>query len=397
MFLLYAVIVFFILGRVCYRLYFHPLRSFPGLKLAAITTLYEFYFAVIKDGQVFWELDELYIRDTSFYNEIYANDARVTEKAAPFIRSFSVPGSMVATVGHNHHKKIETLMQHFKKAHREQSIISLFVAFSALTGDIISYYAYGTDYCFLKDINNSNAVKAAAESFGSFSQGLRSIPFDLPRIRRIPSNVMEKVFSTSSQNDQVARDDRGTTKSLPNTVFKSLIDPSLPPLERTLDRLQDEGFVLLGAGTETISWALSVTVFYLLRNNILVSRLHEDLKTVMPEQRDVPRLFELETLPLLRAVVNEGLRLSFGVLTHLPRVVPLDPLNYKGQIIPAGITVSQSIYFIHMEPQYFPDPRTFNPGRWLGPAERRALESMIVLFSRGSRQCLGMKYVLPFA
>ncbi|KAE8390232.1 cytochrome P450 [Aspergillus alliaceus] len=351
MFLLYAVIVFFILGRVCYRLYFHPLRSFPGLKLAAITTLYEFYFAVIKDGQVFWELDELYIRDTSFYNEIYANDARVTEKAAPFIRSFSVPGSMVATVGHNHHKKIETLMQHFKKAHREQSIISLFVAFSALTGDIISYYAYGTDYCFLKDINNSNAVKAAAESFGSFSQGLRSIPFDLPRIRRIPSNVMEK----------------------------------------------DEGFVLLGAGTETISWALSVTVFYLLRNNILVSRLHEDLKTVMPQQRDVPRLFELETLPLLRAVVNEGLRLSFGVLTHLPRVVPLGPLNYKGQIIPAGITVSQSIYFIHMEPQYFPDPRTFNPGRWLGPAERRALESMIVLFSRGSRQCLGMKYVLPFA
>ncbi|OGM44636.1 hypothetical protein ABOM_007463 [Aspergillus bombycis] len=156
--------------------------------------------------------------------------------------------------------------------------------------------------------------------------------------------------------------------SLPNTVFTSLIDQSLPPEERTLDRLQDEGYVLLAAGTETTSWTLSVTLFYLLSNKKFLLRLHEELKLVMPKPNHVPDLFELETLPLLRAVIHEGLRLSFGVLTRLPRVAPFEALNYKGHIIPPGTPVSQSTYFVNMDPQHYPDPHTFNPERWLEEA-----------------------------
>ncbi|KAE8353260.1 cytochrome P450 [Aspergillus coremiiformis] len=439
MFLLFAAIILFILGKACYRLYFHPLRSFPGPKLAAITTLYEAYFAVIKDGQFIWEIgrlhdkygpivritpDELHIRDASFYNEIYSGGSRVTEKPKSYVRIFGVPESMVATVDHNHHhlrrkilnkyfskrsisdvqpliqEKIETLMQHFRKAHGDQNIINLYVGFSALTGDIISNYAYGTDYCFLRDISRSNEIKEAAEAFGSFGHILKLLPFDMPRLRCIPSKVMEKISPAAARvvrlHEKIGQQSKlvmssKQTMSPPHTVFEALIDPSLPAEERTLDRLQDEGFVLLGAGTETTSWALTVTMFYLLSNQELFYQLHEELKTVMPQPTDTPNLSTLEALSLLRAVVHEGLRLSFGVLTRLPRVAPLDALNYKGHIIPPGTPVSETTYFIHMDRHYFPDPHTFNPRRWLGTAEeRRNLESMIVSFSKGSRQCLGI-------
>lgn len=42
-----------------------------------------------------------------------------------------------------------------------------------------------------------------------------------------------------------------------------------------------------------------------------------------------------------RAVIQEGLRLSFGVLTRFPRVAPFEALNYKGHIIPPGVGVVQ--------------------------------------------------------
>lgn len=43
-----------------YRLYFSPLAHVPGPKLAAITTLYEFYHDCIRLGQFVFQLDELH-------------------------------------------------------------------------------------------------------------------------------------------------------------------------------------------------------------------------------------------------------------------------------------------------------------------------------------------------
>lgn len=64
--------------------------------------------------------------------------------------------------------------------------------------------------------------------------------------------------------------------------------------------------------------------------------------------------------------------------------------------------VSQSAYFVHMNPQVFPEPESFNPERWIKAAEKgQYLSRFLVAFSKGSRQCLGMKYVcffyLPFS
>lgn len=45
-----------------------------------------------------------------------------------------------------------------------------------------------------------------------------------------------------------------------------------------------------------------------------------------------------------------------------------------------------------MSEQYFKDPTSFKPERWLDP-NARELETRLVTFSRGSRGCLGIKSV----
>ena len=49
----------------------------------------------------------------------------------------------------------------------------------------------------------------------------------------------------------------------------------------------------------------------------------------------------------------------------------------------------QSHYLLHMNPDIFPDPYTFNPQRWLdGPVLKH---KYFMGFGRGSRTCLGIK------
>lgn len=43
-------------------------------------------------------------------------------------------------------------------------------------------------------------------------------------------------------------------------------------------------------------------------------------------------------------------------------------------------------------PEVFPSPENFIPERWLGESGKE-LEKWNVAFSKGSRQCLGMRYV----
>jgi hypothetical protein len=52
--------VLYTAGLYTYRLYFHPLRKFPGPKLAACTNWYEFYYDVIQQGQFTAHLQDLH-------------------------------------------------------------------------------------------------------------------------------------------------------------------------------------------------------------------------------------------------------------------------------------------------------------------------------------------------
>lgn len=102
----------------------------------------------------------------------------------------------------------------------------------------------------------------------------------------------------------------------------------------------------MGAGTETTSWALTVAMFHILENPSIRQRLEDELRSVNlnPDnnnndnhnQKDSPKLSDLERLPYLTACIQECLRLSYGVTSRLARIAPDQVLKIAGYDIPPG-------------------------------------------------------------
>jgi cytochrome P450 len=158
---------------------------------------------------------------------------------------------------------------------------------------------------------------------------------------------------------------------------------------------------------------LSVSIFYILNQPETLAKLRKELQSVVGDSKDIPSVTVLEKLPYLNATVAEGLRLSYGIASRLPRIRPNDSVQLrsvlktsskagkKGQevsyLVPPGYVLSMSAVHVHKNPDLFPEPDTFAPERWLDSAgkRRKDLDKYILSFSKGTRQCLGIKYVIP--
>ncbi|KAL2802163.1 cytochrome P450 [Aspergillus granulosus] len=198
------------------------------------------------------------------------------------------------------------------------------------------------------------------------------------------SRITQQSRDTLRKKGDVKRENR-------ETIFDALLDPNLPPSEKTLARLSEEGLIILGAGSETTANTMSLTLYHLTNNPDILEELRAELKSVMPAPDTPVKWSDLEQLPFLTAVINESLRMGIGGSWRLPRVSPNAPVVYGDYVIPAGTPIITTSYFVHMNPTIFPEPHKFNPGRWLeASASGERLTRYIVSFSKGTRNCIGI-------
>ena len=172
-----------------------------------------------------------------------------------------------------------------------------------------------------------------------------------------------------------------------NIFYEVLSNEKVRPQEKDTDYLQEEAQTIIGAGTVTTGHILAQLTFYIVDNPKILARLQEELGTVMSEANPSPKWQQLEQLPYLTAIITEGMRIGYGVSGRLQRIFPDIALHYGDYIIPTMTPVSMTSIMVHDNPLLFPDPRTFEPERFLRQPE---LKRYLLTFSKGTRQCVGM-------
>jgi hypothetical protein len=58
--LLAASLLLYLAALTFYRLYLHPLANFPGPRIAAVTSWYEGYYEIVKNGQYSRQISKLH-------------------------------------------------------------------------------------------------------------------------------------------------------------------------------------------------------------------------------------------------------------------------------------------------------------------------------------------------
>lgn len=204
--------------------------------------------------------------------------------------------------------KAERFIQRLEEASQSGLLANISTLSSAFTADTISHYSFGVSLGCLDGSGTENILTDATQAVLALSHWLRFLPLRLTEAKKLPPSLVGRilpkaavVLNTHRTISSLAMEvlNASEPKAPHENMFAALADPSLPPEERTLGRLEDEGFVILAAGTETTAYSISVTMFYLLDNPNILSKLYDEIKGVMTNPAECPPLATLENLPLL--------------------------------------------------------------------------------------------------
>jgi cytochrome P450 len=429
-----------------YRIYFHPLRNFPGSKLAVATYWHETFYDVFKGHQYIWKIkemhekygpiirtnpDDIHIHDPDFFDELYGLKL---DKWAWWTRGFAVPTAGGMTVEHEVHRKrrgalnpffskasivanipviqekLAVMCSRLDKIAGSREVLDLESIYLALTTDVLTQCSYGWTYDYIhnpewamtwKLVNTGGRASAAiVRSFPLIGAIVRSMPLSIA-IKLVPpvgfmkswmqrvGIQVRKIKSNPETMELIKTDQRRK-----ETIFAQILSSDLPEHELSDQRLIDEGVLIATAGSETTAWAITITTYHIMQNPGVLQTLREELTSIPITQGDpVAPWPTLEKLPYLTAVIKEGIRLAGGMLSRLPRIHD-KPIIYKQYTIPAGTPISMTPHLVLIDETIFPSPREFQPERWLdqlaqGKTTSR-LDRYIVAFGKGSRNCIGM-------
>ncbi|RYO90662.1 hypothetical protein DL766_002869 [Monosporascus sp. MC13-8B] len=435
-------------GLVCYylilglyRITLHPLAraGIPGPTLAACTWLWEFYYEVInrkklkpvilreklrkKYGPVVRiNPDEVHIHDKDLYLEVFKIGSRYI-KSDRFYMCFASDYSVFNVSDPHDHRikrgalsplfsqravfelegviqdKIDHMLRKIDELSRAGRNVNFHFLFRAVTIDIV------TDFCYAEPYNQLDAP----DFLGRHVVALETNAMMLPIFKNIrwlggllaalPLWVMKLIEPEGAGNAEMLRaarshiqrliDDRSVLLSSKHTtVFEKLLELFPRPDAHTLRYLTQEANTLVTAGSETTASVLEVGLFRILQNRPILERLFSELKEAIPEVSVTPKYATLKKLPYLTACIKESLRVTYGVLGALPRVVPEGGVVVQGYKIPAGTVIGMDSYSLHHDESIYPDSHVFKPERWLDATPD--MERFLASFSNGTRQCIAI-------
>ena len=294
-------------------------------------------------------------------------------------------------------------------------------AYACLAMDVVSSYCFGEEKGLLDANDFSLSFRSTIHGGLEVMPVGREWPFILDLIQGMPDAIAQRLnpdfarFGRYLLNIQkqivelVKAYKLGGTKALGNrkSILLDMLQSQATGQDDPIKYLDNEAATILTAGSETVAWTLSVLTYHLLAQPQVLDKVEKELSNVVKNPCNLPKWSELEQLPYLYGVISESLRLSYGLVCRMARIAPDEALVYEGTyktkdskmpkqysyVIPPGTATSILTPMVHHNEDIFPDSHSFVPDRWLKAdgTRRTDLEKYLMSFSKGTRQCIGIK------
>ena len=277
------------------------------------------------------------------------------------------------------------------------------MAFRCLAQDVMTEICLGISTKTLQVPDFQSPLILAMDANLRLYNPLRSFPtlrkllYALPPDLVFPgeASVTQYESMIAQQVTQSIEDSALLEKIPPETLLRVLLNPSENSSLKGLDTravIAELQTFIVGGG-ETVANTLVLGFNSILQRPQLYASLQAEISAAWPRLTDsAPGVEVLERLPLLTATIKESLRLTHGVASPLPRIVPPSGARIDGYPVPGGTSVGVSHVLVHMSQETFADPDEFEPTRWMrSPKDGSSdLDNYLVAFSKGPRSCMGI-------
>ncbi|PVH70062.1 putative benzoate 4-monooxygenase cytochrome P450 [Cadophora sp. DSE1049] len=413
-----------------YRVYFHPLRRFPGRPLAKLTQLHSLTLTA-KSGLKWHQILQSLHSQYGDYVRTGPRELSVADPTAMiYILGYGAkPGkgpvydSMEESVNttrdrefHTQRRKIwdsslKTLVSTYMPQ-IESFTSTLLTRIRSSVGTPLNINSLALHYSY--DVATQLAFGQAggfisgnqSETAKSVMAGIKEATFALGLLYHVPWIMTllttfaflpgpMKGWNDWSEKMLKERKQRGTEKP---DLMGHLI-ANTPDTRKGNNLLFAESRVIVAAGSDTTATALTTLFTLLASSPDLVSQIRQEID---PKLSSNPPTFSCSTsYPILDSIINETLRLYPPTLfasqrTNLviPLLIPSSPLKPKSLVeketyIPADTILSMPTYTLHRDPRNFSRPAEFIPERWTTRPELVLNRQAFIPFSTGMTNCPG--------
>ncbi|KAL1799918.1 hypothetical protein ACET3X_000260 [Alternaria dauci] len=384
-------------ARAIYRIYFHPLRHFPGPKLNAATRI-PYHFATWSGSR-----DKL-LQDL---HRKYGHVVRINHDELSFTDPNSwkdygtSPNGAVSIIlardqDHSRQRKIFTPAFSDRALKQQEPLFVKYLdmvrLYNFCTFDVMGDLTFGEPLHMLDkgDYDPWVSTIFASIKVGSYLSVMMAYPWLWRAFKRhVPESMNKKRMDHF--NHSVTRVTKRLEKGR-DTEGVDLWDLVLGQKEGrglTREEMDANSSIFMIAGTETTATLVSGLTYLLLRNPECMTKLNDEIRGAFASDADMT-MEQLAALPYLAACIKEAFRLYPPVPLGLPRITPQDGSTVVGQFIPPGTVLSIPQHPMYTHEKNFKRPFEFLPQRWLGDPEFDGDERQCVQpFSVGSRDCLG--------
>uniref|UniRef100_A0A0D9W2R7 Cytochrome P450 n=1 Tax=Leersia perrieri TaxID=77586 RepID=A0A0D9W2R7_9ORYZ len=245
--------------------------------------------------------------------------------------------------------------------------------------------------------------KILRKSFFDFVRGLISFPLYLPGTayyscmqgRRRAMVVLEQILEERKQSTKLQQAGGGKGEHR-GDFLDCLVQEITKEKPVMTERMAlDLMFVLLFASFHTTSLALTLAVKLLADHPLILDELTVEHETILNgreagSEKDGITWKEYKSMAFTSQVINETVRLA-NIAPVIFRKA-LKDIQFKGYTIPAGWGVMVCPIAVHLNPDIYPYPLTFNPSRFKDKPDISRGSKHFMAFGGGLRFCVGADF-----
>ncbi|KAJ7499369.1 cytochrome P450 [Mycena latifolia] len=179
------------------------------------------------------------------------------------------------------------------------------------------------------------------------------------------------------------------TVLMPNTCATALEDVNGKPSNDLEEQLAWAACMMLEGGTDTSMTSALSFFLQMMLNPAIQAKAQKEIDSVIGRDR-LPTIQDKASLPYVRSVVTEVLRLNPAIPLGIPHALSKDDI-YEGMHLPKGSILIPNVWHMLHDPDVFANPMEFDPDRDQNlDSEMEKVTDLV--FGFGRRLCPGKTF-----